>query len=86
MPVQMRPRGDVCGRPPDQGPAARLFYRPRVGGLAVVTGTSRGFGRACTEELAAAGWAVVALVRTTEDADSWRSRPGVAEPVKASET
>lgn len=46
-------------------------------GLAVVTGTSRGFGRACTEELVAADWTVVALVRTAEDADGWRGRRGV---------
>ena len=39
----------------------------------VITGTSSGIGRACTEKMASAGWTVYAGVRTDADADAMKS-------------
>jgi NAD(P)-dependent dehydrogenase (short-subunit alcohol dehydrogenase family) len=47
----------------------------------MITGTSTGIGRACTERMAAAGWTVFAGVRKESDGESLRAFPGDIRPV-----
>lgn len=43
----------------------------------MVTGASRGFGRALVQELSAAGWSVVAVSRQPAPSAEWESAPGI---------
>jgi NAD(P)-dependent dehydrogenase (short-subunit alcohol dehydrogenase family) len=64
----MQPAGQYQQQAPHQAQRQRL---------AVVTGAGRGFGEALAQELSAAGWTVLALVRQAGQATALDRLPGV---------